>query len=561
MADAKQYNAVTGFNPADAPGGSAGSEPPSKILSEDIRDLKYDLWAGFWGPGPNTPNWNSGDEADRRIGWNQDPDGRYTDSQYESNTSINFTKLGGVSGNPASGSGDNSAVTSTSVSVTTPTDTTDNSGDETPIDFVTQGSGYTYPTVTGPAYYQIHAILGRVNDAIVHTGHGSSSNATIPLLSTAGAYTKYDGSAASALTEDTGRVSKRHLDRMSDDIEYIRNTSNHRHNYIDISNSAIFDYQNNKGNAIWGGTWGDDSYSNQWGNYGADSGYDRPFAEWRYRFTNWNHLRYWLNQGGKFYFRGNHNPTGNLGNPTWNAIMNFGHFYIGQSPAEYATLNSNTSWQNSNGGAYTVTDHVPTFHGIGDKANAVQTGTGADVSNFSVTKSTAWTNVVAGDIIRVGDYYEGEVASVDTTTVTDDTITLVQKLRNTSGTETSSLSNQTWCISKWYRCGYVKGESALYGGLHDPSADDGYMYLDWRLGLGDGTNHDVFFRIMCDNTVNQMTMDGNGNGFTVGWRTPLTVNEFVAQNTPAIARSYATAEINSSSAIYERRLRATFQSP
>ena len=279
MADAKQYNAVTGFNPADAPGGSAGSEPPSKIISEDIRDLKYDLWAGFWGPGPNTPNWNSGDEADRRIGWNLDPDGLYTDSQYESNTSINFTKLGGVSGNPASGSGDNSAVTSTSVSVTTPTDTTDNSGDETPIDFVTQGSGYTYPTVTGPAYYQIHAILGRVNDAIVHTGHGSSSNATIPLLSTAGAYTKYDGSAASALTEDTGRVSKRHLDRMSDDIEYIRNTSNHRHNYIDISNSAVFDYQNNKGNAIWSGTWGNDSYSNQWGNYGAGSGYDRPYSD------------------------------------------------------------------------------------------------------------------------------------------------------------------------------------------------------------------------------------------------------------------------------------------
>ena len=87
------------------------------------------------------------------------------------------------------------------------------------------------------------------------------------------------------------------------------------------------------------------------------------------------------------------------------------------------------------------------------------------------------------------------------------------------------------------------------------------MYLDWRLGLGDGTNHDVFFRIMCDNTVNQMTMDGNGNGFTVGWRTPLNRNEFVAQAVPAIARSYATAEVNSSSAIYERRLRATFQSP
>ena len=67
--------------------------------------------------------------------------------------------------------------------------------------------------------------------------------------------------------------------------------------------------------------------------------------------------------------------------------MQHGHFYIGQTPAEHATLHSNTSWQSSNGGAYTVTDHLPTFHGIGDKANAVQTGTGADVSNFSVTKS------------------------------------------------------------------------------------------------------------------------------------------------------------------------------
>ena len=556
MADAKQYNAVTGFNPANAPGGSAGSEPPSKIISEDIKDLKHDLWAAFWGPGPNCPAFNAGTEADRRIGWNQDPDGVKTDSEYESATSINLTKLGGISGHPAASDTTNGAVATSSVSVTTPTDTTDNSGDETPIDFVTQGSGYTYPTVTGPAYYQIHAILGRVNDAILHTGHGSSSNATMPLLSTAGSYTKYDGSAASALTEDTGRVSKRHLDRISTEIEYIR-ADYERANELLKGRSdywsqgtyyAKTDTSQQWGSSYWpGNTWESAS--------GTNTGIERPFHEARFVFNSWNHLRYFFNQGGQIEWKHGGSDGSRTGDTSWNTIHSHRCFFGATNPERRTgtsvtganSTQSNVQWVSANTGAFTVTGYAPRVHMIGDQANANITGTGATTTDgLVITGLSTTTNVAVGDRISVKHAattncpFVGEVKSIDSSSQ----VTLRRKIRNTcTGADVTSFSSEPFSFSKWYRIGYLQGINSLYGGFSDNS-DDGYIYFDWAYSEEPGTSgkNAIVIRSMCDNTVNQMLM---GDHQEHGWNYSSCDdhNEFKAEDEPyALSASFSTAE-------------------
>ena len=566
MADAKQYNAVTGFNPADAPGGSAGSEPPSKILSEDIRDLKYDLWAAFWGPGPNCPSFRSGTEADRRIGWNQDPDGRQSDTFYQTNTSITRSKLGGVSGRPAASDTSYGAVATSSVSVTTPTDTTDNSGDETPIDFVPKGqAGYNYPTTTGPAYWQIHAILGRVNDSILRTGHGSSSNNTIPLLSSSGAYTKYDGSAASALTEDTGRVSKRHLDRISTEIEYLR-ADYSRANKLKKGDSDWHSEQAQSGSATTVAAWGSDQWGgNQWhGASGTDTGIQRPFSEIRVLFDDFDELRYFFNQGGQIIWEGGDSNGSRSGDSTWNTIHDH-RLYFGANDPEYRTGSGNTganstqtnvSWVSSNTGSYSVTDYCPRIHGIGDKANANITGTGASSTDGRViTGLSSTANISPGDIFRVENNqvsstypYAGEVKTVDTSTQ----ITLRRKLRmGFTGAEPNAISNLPWTVCKYYRIGYLKGAGSLYGGgapatpapIADPAADDGYIYFDWAISQEPGLTNKiaVLLRVMCDNTVNHMRMD-DMNVHHYGPSQPQDGREFVATTSGVFSFDWSTAE-------------------
>ena len=565
MADAKQYTSVTGFNPDGAPGGSAGSEPASKIISEDIRDLKHDLWAAFWGPGPDCPNFNSGTEADRRIGWNQDPNGRHSDTFYQSSTSISKSKLGGISGHPAATNSTNGAVATSSVSVTTPTDTTDNSGDETPIDFVPTGqAGYNYPTTTGPAYWQIHAILGRVNDSILRTGHGSSSNNTMPLLSTSGSYTKYDGTAASALTEDTGRVSKRHLDRISEEIEYLR-ADYERANKLNKGDATWHSETPQSGSATTVGQWGSDEWGgNQWENpTGTDTGIQRPFSEMRILFDDFNELRYFFNQGGQIIWEGGDSNGSRSGDSTWNSIHDH-RCYFGANNPEYRTGSGNTganstqtnvSWVSANTGSYTVTDYCPRIHGIGDKANANITGTGASSTDgIVITGLSSTTGISAGDIFRVQNNqvnstypFAGEVKSVDNSSQ----ITLRRKLRMgyTGAEPSSSISNLDWSVCKYYRIGYLKGAGSLYGGggdagsVGDPAPDDGYIYFDWAISAEPGLTNKiaVLLRVMCDNTVNHMRM-GDMNVHHYGPSQPQSSREFEAESAGVFSFDWATAE-------------------
>jgi len=565
MADAKQYNAVTGFNPADAPGGSAGSEPPSKILSEDIRDLKHDLWAAFWGPGPNCPNFNSGTEADRRIGWNQDPDGVHGEATYKLNTNVNRNKLGGISGYPAASNSTNGAVATSSVSVTHPQDTTNpSSNDEVPVDFIaTPDNNFNYPTTTGPAYFQIQALIARVNISILHTGHGSSSNATMPNLSTAGSYTKYDGSAASALTEDTGRVSKRHLDRISEEIEYLR-ADYSRANKLNKGDSSYHSENPFSGSVTTVGEWGSD----RWGGNiyhpsgsGTDTGIQRCFTEMKMTFDNFSSLRYYFNQGSQLAWEGEDSNGSRAGDATWNTIHDH-RVYFGANDPEYRTGSGNTganstqtnvSWVSANTGSYTVTDYCPRIHGIGDKTNAMIEGTGATSTDGRViTGMSSTSNISPGDMFRVHNSdssfypYAGEVKSVDSSSQ----ITLRRKLRmGYTGAESSSFSDKDWVVCKWYRAGYLKGAGSLYGGggdsgsVGDPSADDGYIYFDWALSVEPGTSGKiaVIMRSMADNSVNHMRM-GDMNVHNWGPSQADSIGEFAAEAPGTLSFEWATAE-------------------
>ncbi len=558
MADAKQYTSVTGFNPDGAPGGSAGSEPASKIISEDIRDLKHDLWAAFWGLGPNCPAFNSGDEADRRIGWNQDDNGVEENTWYQTNSSPTKNIMGGISGYPAASSGDNGAVTTSNVQVLFPTDTTNTSGsDETPIDYVAMpAGGFNYKFTTTVHFYQIQAILTRVNDAILHTGHGSSSNATMPLLSTAGSYTKYDGSAASALTEDTGRVSKRHLDRISTEIEYIR-ADYERANELLKGRSDYWSQGTYYARTDTGQQWGSDYWpGNQWvGASGTNTGIERPFHEARFVFNDWPHLRYFFNQGGQLEWKHGGSDGSRTGDSSWNTIHNHRCFFGATNP-EYRTGTSvtganstqtNVQWGSSNGGAFTVTGYAPRVHMIGDHANANITGTGATTTDgLVITGLSTTTNVAVGDRISVKHAattdcpFVGEVKSIDSSSQ----VTLRRKIRNTcSGADVTSFSSEPFSFSKWYRIGYLQGINSLYGGFSDDT-DDGYIYFDWAYSEEPGTSgkNAIVIRSMCDNSVNQMLM---GDHQEHGWNYSYCDdhNEFKAEDEPyALSLSFSTAE-------------------
>ena len=127
----------------------------------------------------------------------------------------------------------------------------------------------------------------------------------MPLLSTSGSYTKYDGTAASALTEDTGRVSKRHLDRISDEIEYIR-ADYERANKLKKGDATWHSETPQSGSATTVGQWGSDEWGgNPWENpTGTNTGIQRPFSEMRILFNDFNELRYFFNQGGQIIWEG-----------------------------------------------------------------------------------------------------------------------------------------------------------------------------------------------------------------------------------------------------------------
>ena len=581
MADAKQYGGVTGFNPG---GTDAGPTTPStepgtvtRIVSEDIRDLKYDLWAAFWGPGPNCPAFNSGNEADRRIGWNQDDNGVEENTWYQSNSSSTKNIMGGVSGYPAASSSDNNAVTTSNVQVTFPTDTTNTSGsDETPIDYVaTPAGGFNYKFTTTVHFFQIQAILTRVNDAILHTGHGANSNATIPNLTSAGSMRTESGNA-SLLSEDMGRVRQAHLDRISEEIEYIR-ADYERANKLNKSSSTYWSANTYYAKTDTGQQWG----SNRWGGNqyhpggsGTDTGIERPFHEARFVFNNWNHLRYFFNQGGQLEWKSGGSNGSRTGDSSWNTIHNHRCFFGANNP-EYRTGTSitganstqtNVQWGNSNGGAFTVTDYCPRIHGIGDKANANITGTGATTTDgLVITGLSTTANIAIGDRISVKNAtttncpYVGEVKSIDSS---NSEITLRRKIRNTcTGADVTSFSNEPFSISKWYRIGYLQGINSLYGGFSD-NTDDGYIYFDWAYSEEPGTSgkQAIVVRSMCDNSVNQMLMNDHPEH---GWNYTYADdhNEFKAQPEPyALSFSFSTAEDEwngSSNDRYEKRNRMT----
>ena len=582
MADAKQYGGVTGFNPG---GKDAGAKTPIKepgtvtrIVSQDIRDLKYDLWAAFWGPGPDCPAFNSGDEADRRIGWNQDADGVEEPSFYQTSSSVDKALLGGLSGHPAAGSSDNGAVTTSTIQVVSPTDTTNTSGsDETPIDYVaTPAAGFNYKFTTTPTFFQIQAIVGRVNDSILHTGHGANSNATMPNLTSDGSMRTESGTA-STLTDDTGRVRQAHLDRISEEIEYIR-ADYDRANKLNKGSSTYWSANTYYAKTDTGQQWGSDYWpGNTWENpRGVNTGIERPFHEARFVFNDWNHLRYFFNQGGQLEWKSGASDGGRTGDTSWNTIHNHRCFFGANNP-EYRTGTSitganstqtNVQWGSSNGGAFTVTDYCPRIHGIGDKANANITGTGATTTDgLVITGLSTTANIAIGDRISIknttttNNPFVGEVKSIDSS---NSEITLRRKIRNTyTGADVTAFSNEPFSISKWYRIGYLQGINSLYGGFSD-NADDGYIYFDWAYSEEPGTNgkQAIVVRSMCDNSVNQMLMSDHPEH---GWNYVYADdhNEFKAQPEPyALTFSFSTAEdewnsTTSSNDRYEKRNRMT----
>ena len=568
MADAKQYGGVTGFNPGGTDAGptTPSTEPSTvtRIVSKDIRDLKYDLWAAFWGPGPNCPNFNSGTEADRRIGWNQSADGVHSDTSYKLNSNVARNKLGGVSGYPAASNSTNGAVATSSVSVTHPQDTTNPSGnDEVPVDYIAApDDNFNYPTTTTPAFLQIQALITRVNISILHTGHGANSNATMPNLTSDGSMRTESGTA-SLLSEDTGRIRQAHLDRISQEIEYLR-ADYSRVNKLKKGDSSYHSESPYSGSVTTVGQWGSDKWG---GNVyhpsgsGTDTGIQRCFTEMKMTFDNFSDLRYYFNQGSQLVWEGEDSNGNRAGDSTWNTIHDH-RVYFGANDPEYRTGSGNTgansthtnvSWVSGNGGAYTVTDYCPRIHAIGDKANAMIEGTGATSSDgIVITGLSSTSNISPGDMFRVHNSdssfypYAGEVKSVNNSSQ----ITLRRKLRmGFTGAESSAFSNKDWVVCKWYRAGYLKGAGSLYGGggdegsVGDPSADDGYIYFDWALSAEPGRNGEiaVIMRSMADNSVNHMRM-GDMNIHNWGPSYADDIGEFASEAPGTLSFEWATAE-------------------
>jgi len=455
------------------------------------------------------------------------------------------------------------------------------------VDFVEgEGNAGNYETTTTIARDQYIAIQKRVNSAIKRTGQSTfatgTSKALLPLVQTK-AMRKSLGETTADINEDTGRVRDAHVNKLSDEIELIgsplNNSSAGTYNFHKLhvdgiyapytTNNKDLDVYSDSLSAVSGSlasnhAWGSDNWQQgsspgapyPWSaSGGSDYGNDRPFVEARMTFNDWDHMRYWFNQGGCCTFWPHYNSDGSWGGHMWamlaraNTDSNTSKVFAGQHNPyhEKATLISSghigfTSGGSGNG--WGVTGDCPRVHGLGDKANAYFAGSGAATTNGITITGLSTTNMAANDVLHVGGY-SGTISSAS-----GGTATLHRILRNISGTETISLSGQAWACSKWYRACQYNGGGSLYGtdtsGAQSAPGDGGWIHYDWRFvkDPSQSLKPCIFYRMMYDNSGTNCTVHGEGT-LRLGSRWPDTVDYFYPEqgSPPAISKDNAsTAE-------------------
>ena len=458
------------------------------------------------------------------------------------------------------------------------------------------GNAGNYERTTTIARDQYIAIQQRINAAIKRTGQSTfatgNSKKTLDLVTEHGSMRKSDGSPTTDINEDMGRVRDKHVNAMSDEIELIgsplNSTSLGSYNFHKLHVDGIYApyTTNNKDDSVYSDSlsavsgslasnhaWGSDTWSQSYGGLpwpwsasgGTDYGKDRPFVEARMTFNDWDHMRYWFNQGGCCTFWPHYESNGSWGGNMWamlaraNQDSNTGKVFAGQHNPyhENAALISSgyigfTSGGSGNG--WTVTGDCPRVHGFGDKTNAYFSGgsaSGGTTNGTTITGLTT-THMATHDILHLGDWM-GEI-----NTITDgSTVELYQNLRGITGTvydnaTHGNLSAHNWACSKWYRACQYNGVASLYGedisGTQSAPGDGGWIHFDWRFVKDPGNSNKpcIFYRMMYDNSGTNCTVHGSGT-LRIGMRYPDAVDYFSPeQGNPAIAKDNASTAENHS---------------
>ena len=472
------------------------------------------------------------------------------------------------------------------------------------IDFVA-GTGDTgnYERTTTIARDQYVAIQQRINAAIKRTGQSTfatgNSKKTLDLATEHGAMRKSDGSPTTDILEDMGRVRDDHVNAMSDEIERIGgagstppNTSSlggynfHKLHvdgiyapysvnnkdtdvYSENIDQASGSFSNNWGSDNWdsAGVWSGGSHNIPWSDSGGtEYGNDRPFLEARMTFLDWNHMRYWFNQGGCCAFHPDYTGSGSYGSWMWQNLAKANNpgpaaakVFIGQfNPYhENAALISTGQITFRNGGSgngWTVTGDCPRVHGLGDKSNAYFTASGGATSNGTTITVSSSANMAQNDILHIGPWL-GEIETITDAT----TVELYRKMRKINGTEydpdptngDGPLTNLDIACSKWYRACQYDGNAGLYGDNNpfpnnESISGDAYIHFDWRF-VKDHTQSNkpcIFYRMMYDNASVHATVHGTGT-MRMGSRWADTVGYFYPEQgaNPTVTKDNAsTAE-------------------
>jgi hypothetical protein len=483
------------------------------------------------------------------------------------------------------------------------------------VDFVEGvGDAGNYERTTSITRDQYIAIQQRINVAIKRTGQSTFAQGDItlgllPLVQTKAMYLSDGLTETSDINEDTGRVRDDHVNAMSAEIEWLggagstppNTTSLGSYNFhklhvhgiyapysMNENDDSVYDddydlaagtWSNAWGSDTWsaGGTWSPGGYNIPWSTSGGSTyGNDRPFIEARMTFLDWNHLRYWFNQGGCCVFWPDFQGDGSMGGWMWQNLARANNpsgtskVYAGQ----YAPYHENAAListnyiafhQGGSGNGWGVTADAPRVHAIGDQANAYFAGTGGATTNGTSITGVSTTNMATGDILHLGQWI-GEIETIDSASA----VTLYQNIRQINGTVYNPdpttndppgdgpLSNQAWACSKWYRACQYDGSGGLYGdnGNLDPPTfpndestpgDGGYIHYDWRFVKDpnqlDGSNNPkpcIFYRMMYDNAGTHCTVHGVGT-VRLGRRRPIAVDYFYPeQGTPVVTNDKAS---------------------
>ena len=428
-------------------------------------------------------------------------------------------------------------------------------------------SDMTNHELTSTVALQQHlAILRRINESILRTAHSTGGQGgacvQLPEVTRWGALRGSSTTLETGLADDLSRVRDDHVNQMSAEIESIGSpldsTSMGTYNFNKIhtvgihgnSNADVYNQLNEEVGGAWIHNWGNDYDANSgagagtpWSwTTGTNWGKERPFAEARYRFTDWEDFRYFFNQGGEVRINPIYNSDDSYGGNHWENLC-AGEVYIGQHTSYAEDLGHGTNFVQ---GGYALSDSVtadaPRAHAIADQPNHYLTGTfsGSQTITYPGTGATmeltgfsSTTGIAAGDILHFSDWF-GEVRDITSTK-----ISFRQFPRLLDGTVYGSGGpgvGTTWSCSKWYRACHYDGYTGLYGesvpAPHTPPASantigDGYILFDWRLDFLDGPM-DLFVRCMYANTLH-ISIHGGGQ-IWFGRREPKSIAYFEANH-------------------------------